>query len=122
MSDYDDSNIFARILRGEIPCEKIYESEHSLAFYDIQPQAKTHALVIPKGKYVSFADFSQRAAAAEIAAYMRDIGETARLLGLEEGGYRLLSNHGENARQEVPHLHIHICGGERLGPLLPPRK
>ena len=122
MSDYDDSNIFARILRGEIPCEKIYESEHSLAFYDIQPQAKTHALVIPKGKYVSFADFSQRAAAEEIAAYMRDIGETARLLGLEEGGYRLLSNHGENARQEVPHLHIHICGGELLGPLLPPRK
>ena len=122
MSDYDDSNIFARILRGEIPCEKIYESEHSLAFYDIQPQAKTHALVIPKGKYVSFADFSQRAAAEEIAAYIRDIGETARLLGLEEGGYRLLSNHGENARQEVPHLHIHICGGERLGPLLPPRK
>ena len=122
MSDYDDSNIFARILRGEIPCEKIYESEHSLAFYDIQPQAKTHALVIPKGKYVSFADFSRRAAAEEIAAYMRDIGETARLLGLEKGGYRLLSNHGENARQEVPHLHIHICGGERLGPLLPPRK
>ena len=122
MSDYDDSNIFARILRGEIPCEKIYESEHSLAFYDIQPQAKTHALVIPKGNYVSFADFSQRAAAEEIAAYMRDIGETARLLGLEEGGYRLLSNHGENARQEVPHLHIHICGGELLGPLLPPRK
>ena len=121
MSDYDDSNIFARILRGEIPCEKIYESEYSLAFYDIQPQAKTHALVIPKGKYVSFADFSQRAAAEEIAAYMRDIGETARLLGLEEGGYRLLSNHGENARQEVPHLHIHICGGERLGPLLPSR-
>ena len=121
MSDYDDSNIFARILRGEIPCEKIYESEHSLAFYDIQPQAKTHALVIPKGNYVSFADFSQRAAAEEIAAYMRDIGETARLLGLEEGGYRLLSNHGENARQEVPHLHIHICGGELLGPLLPPR-
>ena len=122
MSDYDDSNIFARILRGEIPCEKIYESEYSLAFYDIQPQAKTHALVIPKGKYVSFADFSQRAAAEEIAAYIRDIGETARLLGLEEGGYRLLSNHGENARQEVPHLHIHICGGELLGPLLPPRK
>ena len=122
MSDYDDSNIFARILRGEIPCEKIYESEHSLAFYDIQPQAKTHALVIPKGKYVSFADFSQRAAAEEIAAYIRDIGETARLLGLEEGGYRLLSNHGENARQEVPHLHIHICGGELLGPLLSPRK
>ena len=117
---YDGGNIFARILRGEIPCDKILETAHSLAFYDAHPQAKTHALVIPKGEYVSFADFSARATDAEIAGYIRDIGETARRLGVEADGYRLLSNHGKNAKQEVPHLHIHICGGEPLGRLVSP--
>lgn len=116
---YDENNVFAKILRGEIPCEKIYESEHSMAFYDVAPQAKIHALVIPKGEYVSFADFSARASDAEIAGYIRDIGETARRLGITADGYRLLSNHGANARQEVPHLHFHICGGEQLGRLIP---
>ncbi len=115
---YDNDNIFAKILRGEIPCDKIYESEYSLAFRDISPQAKLHALVITKGAYISFADFSARAAADEIAGYIRDIGHVARLLGAEETGYRLLSNHGADALQEVPHLHVHICGGERLGKLI----
>ncbi|MGI9296832.1 MAG: HIT domain-containing protein [Gammaproteobacteria bacterium] len=119
---YDENNVFAKILRGEIPCEKIYESEHSLAFYDVRPQARVHALVIPKGAYVSFADFSARATDAEIAGYVRDIGETARILGAETGGYRLISNHGADARQEVAHLHVHICGGEPLGKILPETK
>ena len=121
MAKYDPNNVFAKILRGEIPCKKILETAHSLAFYDVAPQAKIHALVIPKGEYVSFADFYARATDAEIAGYIRDIGETAKKLGVEENGYRLLSNHGKNAKQEVPHLHFHICGGELLGALLPPR-
>ncbi|MGU9951834.1 MAG: HIT domain-containing protein [Gammaproteobacteria bacterium WSBS_2016_MAG_OTU1] len=116
---YDSNNIFAKILREEIPCQKIYESKFSLAFYDINPQTKVHALVIPKGAYVSFADFSERANEEEIATYIRDIGHVAKLLGVEESGYRLLSNHGEHAKQEVPHLHVHICGGEQLGQLIP---
>ena len=116
---YDSENVFAKILRGEIPCEKILESEYSLAFYDAHPQTKVHALVIPKGAYISFADFSARATDAEIAGYIRDIGATARKLGVETDGYRLLSNHGAHARQEVAHLHIHICGGEQLGRIIP---
>ena len=118
---YDRDNIFAKILRSEIPCDKIYESDFSLAFYDINPRAKTHALVIPKGEYCSFADFSVRASEDEIAGYIRDIGEVARMLGVEESGYRLLSNHGADAKQEVPHLHVHIYGGEPLGCMLPQR-
>ena len=118
IKNYDKNNIFAKILRGEIPCKKILESEHSLAFYDVNPQTKIHALVVPKGAYISFADFSERASDAEIAGYIRDIGETARKIGVEENGYRLLSNHGANARQEVAHLHIHICGGEKLGRMI----
>lgn len=115
MTEYDKDNIFAKILRGEIPCNKIYESEHSLAFHDINPQAKVHALVIPKGEYVSFADFSARAPDDQIAGYIRDIGKVAQQLGVEADGYRLLSNHGKNAKQEVAHLHVHIFGGQPLG-------
>jgi diadenosine tetraphosphate (Ap4A) HIT family hydrolase len=116
--DYDDSNIFARILRGEIPARKVHEDEWSLAFHDIAPQAPTHVLVIPKGRYISWADFSARATDAEIAGFVRAVGQVARDLGLEEPGYRLLANIGEHAGQEVPHLHVHIFGGRGLGPML----
>ena len=115
---YDESNIFARILRGEIPCGKVYEDEHALAFRDINPQAPTHILVIPKGAYVSWDDFSERASAEEIAGFVRVCGQVAREQGLVEPGYRLLANAGLNAGQEVPHLHVHIFGGRPLGPML----
>jgi histidine triad (HIT) family protein len=117
---YDPSNIFARILRGEIPAKKIYEDSHVLAFYDIHPQAKVHALVIPKGAYVSMADFTARATDAEIAGFIRAVGKVARDLGLEESGYRILANHGPDSHQEVPHFHIHIFGGQRLGRMIQP--
>jgi histidine triad (HIT) family protein len=117
---YDPDNVFARILRGEIPSKKVYEDEHVLAFYDIHPLAKLHVLVIPKGAYVSMADFSARASDAEIAGLIRAVGKVARDLGLEESGYRILANHGPNSHQEVPHLHIHIFGGQRLGKMLQP--
>ncbi len=116
--DYDDTNIFARILRGEIPCRKVFEDEWSLAFHDIAPQAPTHVLVIPKGRYISMADFSARATDAEIAGFIRAVGTVARDLGLEPPGYRLLANIGEHAGQEVPHLHIHLFAGRPLGPML----
>jgi len=116
--DYDDANIFARILRGEIPCRKVFEDEWSLAFHDIAPQAPVHVLVIPKGRYISMADFSARATDAEIAGFIRAVGTVARDLGLEPPGYRLLANVGEHAGQEVPHLHIHLFGGRPLGPML----
>ncbi len=115
---YDDGNIFARILRGEIPCRKVHEDDWSLAFHDINPQAPTHVLVIPKGRYVSWADFSARAGEAEIAGFVRAVGQVARDLGLEEPGYRLLANIGEDSGQEVPHLHLHIFAGRPLGPML----
>jgi diadenosine tetraphosphate (Ap4A) HIT family hydrolase len=115
---YDDSNIFARILRGEIPSKKVYENEHVLAFHDINPLAPTHILVIPKGNYVSWDDFSAKASDAEIAALVRAAGKIARDSGLVESGYRLLANTGMNAGQEVPHLHVHIFGGRPLGPML----
>lgn len=115
---YDDQNIFAKILRGEIPCSKVYESDHALAFHDINPQAPVHVLVIPKGPYVSWADFSVNAPAEEQAGYVAAIGETARLLGVEESGYRLIANHGRNSHQEVFHLHTHILAGEPLGAML----
>ena len=115
---YDPSNIFARILRGEIPCKKVFENEHALAFHDINPQAPVHILVIPKGAYVSFDDFSARASAAEIAGFVRAIGEVARTQGVEESGYRILANHGADSHQEVPHFHVHIFGGRALGPML----
>jgi diadenosine tetraphosphate (Ap4A) HIT family hydrolase len=115
---YDSGNIFARVLRGEIPCGKVYEDEHSLAFRDINPQAPTHILVIPKGAYVSWDDFSAHASAEEIAGFVRACGHVAREQGLVEPGYRLLANVGSNGGQEVPHLHVHIFGGRGLGPML----
>jgi histidine triad (HIT) family protein len=115
---YDPNNIFARILRGEIPCKKVFENEHVLAFHDINPQAPLHILVIPKGAYVSMDDFSAKASAEEIAAFIRAIGEVARQQGAVDSGYRILSNHGRDAHQEVPHLHVHIFGKRPLGPML----
>lgn len=115
---YDTNNIFAKILRGEIPCNKVYEDDFSLAFHDINPQAPTHVLVIPKGEYVSMADFTANAPADLIAGFFRAVGKVADDLGLVEPGYRILANAGTNAHQEVPHLHIHIFGGRPLGPML----
>ena len=115
---YDDGNIFARILRGEIPSQRVYEDEFALAFHDISPQAPTHILVIPKGAWVSWDDFSERAPAEEIAGFVRAVGKVARDQGLVAPGYRLLANVGANSGQEVPHLHIHLFGGRGLGPML----
>ena len=115
---YDNNNIFARILRGEIPSKKLFENEHAFAFHDINPQAPVHVLVIPKGPYVSLADFSANAPAELQAGFWRAVGEVARQLGLEPDGYRILSNAGTNSHQEVPHLHVHIFGGRALGPML----
>ena len=115
---YDDGNIFARILRGEIPSTRIYEDEFALAFPDINPVAPTHILVIPKGRYVSWDDFSARAPDAEIAGFVRAVGKIARDAGLVEGGYRLLANTGMDSNQQVPHLHVHIFAGRPLGPML----
>jgi len=115
---YDDTNIFARILRGEIPAKKVHEDDHALAFHDINPQAPTHILVIPKGAYVSWDDFSARASDAEIAGFVRAVGEVARANGLVAPGYRLLANIGGDAHQEVPHLHVHLFAGRPLGPML----
>ena len=115
---YDDSNIFARILRGELPCNKVYEDDHVLAFNDIRPLAPTHILVIPKGAYVSWDDFTANGADEEIAAFARAVGRIAREAGLVEPGYRLLANVGQDSGQEVPHLHVHIFAGRGLGPML----
>lgn len=115
---YDPNNIFAKILRGDIPCDKVYEDDHALAFRDINPQAPVHVLVIPKGDFVSMMDFSANAPADLMVGFMRAVGETARQLGLEEGGYRTIANAGDNAHQEVPHLHFHILAGKKLGPML----
>ena len=116
--DYDPGNIFARILRGEIPSTRIFEDEWAVAFHDILPQAPLHVLVIPRGAYRSWADFSAAASDAEIAGFVRAIGTVARNLGLEAPGYRLLANAGTDAHQEVPHLHVHLFGGKALGPML----
>ena len=115
---YDDTNIFARILRGEIPAKKVYEDDHALAFHDIMPRAPIHILVIPKGPYASWDDFSARASDAEIAGFVRAVGKVARENGLVEPGYRLLANTGAHGGQEVPHLHVHLFGGRSLGPML----
>jgi diadenosine tetraphosphate (Ap4A) HIT family hydrolase len=115
---YDDGNIFARILRGEIPAKPVFENAHAFAFHDINPQAPVHVLVIPKGPYVSMADFTANAPDALIIGFWRAVGEVARLLGLEEGGYRILSNAGADSHQEVPHLHVHVFAGRALGPML----
>ena len=116
--DYDPDNIFARILRGEIPATRVHEDEWAVAFHDIVPQAPVHVLVIPRGAYRSWADFSSVASDAEIAGLVRAVGTVARKLGLEEPGYRLLANAGVDAHQEVPHLHVHLFGGKALGPML----
>jgi histidine triad (HIT) family protein len=118
---YDDTNIFARILRKEIPCKSVYEDEWALAFHDINPQAPIHVLVIPKGKYCSFGDFSVDATPAEIAGFTRAVGKVARDLGLEDPGYRLLFNMGAHGGQEVPHMHVHLFGGRSLGRMVPDR-
>jgi histidine triad (HIT) family protein len=115
---YDEQNIFARILRGEIPSKTVYEDEFALAFHDINPQAPHHVLVIPKGPYVSWDDFSARASEGEIAGFVRAVGHVAREAGLVGQGYRLLANTGLDAHQEVPHLHVHIFAGQPLGPML----
>lgn len=115
---YDRNNIFARILRGEVPCRKVYEDHHVLAFHDINPQAPVHILVIPKGAYVSLDDFTAAASDAEVVAFTRAIGRIARDHGVADTGYRVLANHGGDANQEVPHLHVHIFGGRFLGRML----
>ena len=115
---YDDNNIFARILRGEIPSTKVYEDEYALAFPDINPASPTHILVIPKGRYVSWDDFSSKASDAEIAGFVRAVGKIARDAGLVASGYRLPANTGVNSNQQVPHLHVHIFAGRPLGPML----
>lgn len=115
---YDDTNIFARILRGELPCQRIYEDEWALAFPDIAPRAPVHALVIPKAPFVSLADFSQGATQAQIAGFFAAVGQVARQLGLEAPGYRVLANMGGHGHQEVPHFHVHVFGGQPLGPML----
>ncbi len=115
---YDRNNVFARILRGELPCSKVFEDEHVLAFRDIRPQAPVHVLVVPKGEYTSWADFSARAGDAEIAAWVRAAGQIARELGLEDTGYRLLANTGEDANQAVQPLHLHLFGGGALGRMI----
>lgn len=115
---YDENNIFAKILRGEIPCDKVYEDECALAFSDIAPAAPVHVLVIPKGAYVSFDDFMQKADAQKVAAFFARVQKVAAQLDLPENGYRLISNHGADASQAVPHFHVHLLGGRPLGGLL----
>ncbi|MCW4461460.1 histidine triad nucleotide-binding protein [Sphingomonas sp. BT-65] len=115
---YDDQNIFAKILRDEIPSKRVYEDDYAVAFHDINPLAPTHLLVIPRGPYVSWDDFSANASDAEIAGFVRAVGIVARAAGAVESGYRLLANVGVNSGQEVPHLHVHIFAGKPLGPML----
>jgi diadenosine tetraphosphate (Ap4A) HIT family hydrolase len=118
---YDRDNVFARIIRGEIPCDKVYEDGHVLAFRDIRPQAPTHVLVIPKGEYESLDDFAEKASEAEIAALVRALGRVARAEDVAGSGYRILANTGPAAHQEVPHFHVHVFGGRDLGAMLPRR-
>ena len=124
--DYDDQNIFAKILRGEIPCNKVLETGHSLAFNDIQPQAPVHVLVIPKGPYVNADHFGEAASDAELADFNRAVSRVAHQTGVAEAaggnGYRIIANAGSDGRQDVPHFHIHIAGGERMGRMLPKRE
>jgi len=116
---YDPGNVFARILRGELPCRKIYEDGHVLAFHDINPQTPSHVLVVPKGAYASLDDFAEQASDAQLAAVLRVAAKIARDQGLIESGYRILANHGRDAHQEVPHFHLHIFGGRDLGRMVP---
>ena len=119
LAPYDKSNIFARILRGEIPCTKVFENDYALAFHDINPQAPVHVLVIPKTAYVSFADFAAEAPPPTVAGFFKAVATVAKSLNLEEPGYRILANTGYDAHQEVPHFHVHIFAGRKLGPMLP---
>jgi len=122
---YDPQNIFARILRGEIPCNKVLETEHSLAFHDIQPQAPVHVLVIPKGAYVDADHFGAEATEAELADLARAVSQVARATGVAKAaggaGFRVIANTGEHGRQDVPHYHVHVLGGEKFGLMLPKR-
>ena len=115
---YDDENVFAKILRGEIPCNKVAEDEHTLAFADINPARAVHVLVIPKGAYVDWQDFAARASADELAAFTRMIAHVAEVTGIADTGFRVISNIGVNGHQEVPHLHMHVLGGEPVGRML----
>jgi diadenosine tetraphosphate (Ap4A) HIT family hydrolase len=115
---YDENNVFAKILRGEIPCNKVYEDEFALAFHDIRPQAPVHVLVIPKGNYISIQDFGALASPYLVHGFFRAVSKVAKQLGLEETGYRLLANSGPDSHQEVPHFHVHLFGGQKLGTLL----
>ena len=116
---YDPNNVFARILRGELPCRKVYEDDFALAFHDINPQAPVHILVVPKGAWVSWDDFSATASEAEIAGFVRAVGRVARENDLVDPGYRLLANVGQNGHQEVPHLHVHLFGGRQFFAMIP---
>jgi diadenosine tetraphosphate (Ap4A) HIT family hydrolase len=118
LGPYDDTNIFARILRGELPCKRVYEDDFALAFHDIHPRAPVHVLVIPKTPHVSLADFSASATPAQIAGFFAAVGAVAKQLNLEQPGYRILANMGAHGHQEVPHFHVHIFGGRPLGPML----
>ena len=115
---YDPQNVFAKILRGEIPCQKVYENQHALAFRDIHPLAPVHVLVIPKGPYVTLDELTDRGSPQELADFLKAIGEVAKLSGATAGGYRFLANNGEAANQEVQHLHVHVFAGRPLGPML----
>ena len=118
VGEYDPQNVFAKILRDEIPSRRVFENAYAIAFHDIAPVAPIHVLVIPRGSYISWADFSAKATDAEIAGFVRAVGQVARDLGLEAPGYRLLANMGEASGQEVPHLHVHVFGGRAMGPML----
>jgi diadenosine tetraphosphate (Ap4A) HIT family hydrolase len=119
---YDPDNIFAKILRGEIPCDKVFENDHAIAFNDLHPQAPVHVLIVPKGAYVSSSDFSSKASTDEIVGFMRAIHSVAEKTGVLEDGYRLIANAGEHSHQEVPHFHVHLLGGRPLGRLLEPAR
>lgn len=119
---YDPQNIFAKILRGEIPCDRVYENDHALAFRDINPKAPVHVLIIPKGAYVSSSDFSAKASAEEIAGFVRAIHSVAEKAGVLDSGYRLIANAGAHGHQEVPHFHVHLLGGRPLGAMLQPAR
>ncbi len=118
MSRYDDNNIFAKILRGEIPCDKVYEDDYVLAFNDIAPKAPVHILLIPKGRYISIADFGENASAEEIKGFYLALAEIVKDKGINETGFRSIANTGENGGQEVPHFHMHILGGKPIGTMV----
>ena len=115
---YEQNNIFAKILRGELPNETVYEDEEVLAFHDIYPQSKVHVLVIPKGEFVSFDDFTENADANQIGKFFEKVGKIARDLGVDQEGFRIIANTGTYGGQEVPHIHVHICGGQKLGRMI----